>query len=179
MLIKLQRVCCIWFFQGLLKIGDVILEVNGVPVTSPEQLQHEVVKARGDGLQLKVGSPLVDKPVPTGRQVDENHDASPSTPIPSTSAAALRNNTSQNKTNSTSYKAGNLTVRKSDGQKHLVSCLQGFDIQAARSCELCSAPQNHVRKNRIFVSHSLHFTFSHFETKLTNSTKRSTLFLQS
>ncbi|CAL8135551.1 unnamed protein product [Orchesella dallaii] len=53
---------------GLLKVGDVILEVNGVPVTSPEQLQVEVAKARGDGLQLKVGSPLVDKPAMSGRQ---------------------------------------------------------------------------------------------------------------
>ncbi|ODM94967.1 MAGUK p55 subfamily member 2 [Orchesella cincta] len=82
---------------GLLKVGDVILEVNGVPVTSPEQLQVEVAKARGDGLQLKVGSPLVDKPAMSGRQVDESDSTSP-----------VINN-----------KAGNLKATKFEGQRIL------------------------------------------------------------
>jgi S1-C subfamily serine protease len=49
-------------------MGDVILEVNSKTVTSPEELQGEIARAR-DNLQLKVGSPPEDKPVLTGRQV--------------------------------------------------------------------------------------------------------------
>ncbi|XP_035714586.1 MAGUK p55 subfamily member 2 isoform X4 [Folsomia candida] len=52
---------------GLLKLGDVILEVNSKPVISPEGLQAEIAKAR-DNLQLKVGSPTQDKTVLSGRQ---------------------------------------------------------------------------------------------------------------
>lgn len=40
--------------QGLLNIGDVILEVNGVPVHSPEELQNEVSRAK-ENLTMKVG----------------------------------------------------------------------------------------------------------------------------
>lgn len=97
--------------QGLLKVGDVILEVNNVPVTSPEQLQVEVAKARGDGIQLKVGSPLVDKPVITGRQVDESDSP--------TSSTSLQNNIIQNRPNYS--KSGNLTATKFEGQRTLVS----------------------------------------------------------
>lgn len=44
--------------QGLLHVGDVILEVNGVRVNNPEELQVEVSKAK-ENLTLKVG-PNVD-----------------------------------------------------------------------------------------------------------------------
>ncbi|XP_067006977.1 protein PALS2 isoform X2 [Anabrus simplex] len=40
--------------QGLLHVGDVILEVNGVPVSSPEELQAEIMKAE-DSVTLKIG----------------------------------------------------------------------------------------------------------------------------
>nr|XP_022911662.1 MAGUK p55 subfamily member 6 isoform X2 [Onthophagus taurus] len=40
--------------QGLLHIGDVILEVNGVPVYTPEDLQSEIAKAK-ESVSLKVG----------------------------------------------------------------------------------------------------------------------------
>lgn len=40
--------------QGLLHIGDVILEVNGVPVYTPEDLQSEIAKSK-DSVSLKVG----------------------------------------------------------------------------------------------------------------------------
>lgn len=40
--------------QGLLHIGDVILEVNGTPVNSAEDLQAEVAKSKGS-VTLKVG----------------------------------------------------------------------------------------------------------------------------
>jgi len=43
-----------------MKFGDVILEVNSVPVKTPQQLQTEVAKAR-DKLQLKVGTPAEEK----------------------------------------------------------------------------------------------------------------------
>jgi hypothetical protein len=59
------------WFQGLLKIGDVILEVNSRPVSTPEGLQTEIAKAR-DNLQLKVGSPTTEKPILSGRQVSED-----------------------------------------------------------------------------------------------------------
>ena len=38
----------------------MILEVNSVPVSSPEQLQKEIAKAR-DSVKLKVASPAEDK----------------------------------------------------------------------------------------------------------------------
>ena len=41
--------------QGLLHPGDVILEVNGVPVTSPDDLQMQISQNRGDQVTLKVG----------------------------------------------------------------------------------------------------------------------------
>lgn len=40
--------------QGLLHIGDVILEVNGTPVNTPEDLQVEIAKSR-ESVTLKVG----------------------------------------------------------------------------------------------------------------------------
>lgn len=40
--------------QGLLHMGDVILEVNGVPVHSPEELQAEILKAK-ENITMKVG----------------------------------------------------------------------------------------------------------------------------
>lgn len=40
--------------QGLLGPGDVVLEVNGKHVNSPNQLQEECAKA-GDHITLKVG----------------------------------------------------------------------------------------------------------------------------
>lgn len=41
--------------QGLLRVGDLILEVNGTPVTTPEDLQTEISKAH-DTVTLKVGA---------------------------------------------------------------------------------------------------------------------------
>ncbi|XP_049821854.1 protein PALS2 isoform X2 [Aethina tumida] len=41
--------------QGLLHIGDVILEVNGTPVHTPEDLQAEIAKTK-DHVTLKVGN---------------------------------------------------------------------------------------------------------------------------
>lgn len=41
--------------QGLLHVGDVILEVNGTPVSTPEELQTEVAKTK-DSVTLKVGN---------------------------------------------------------------------------------------------------------------------------
>lgn len=40
--------------QGLLHVGDVILEVNGIPVKTPEDLQSEIAKCN-DSVTLKVG----------------------------------------------------------------------------------------------------------------------------
>ncbi|KAK9872916.1 hypothetical protein WA026_020268 [Henosepilachna vigintioctopunctata] len=40
--------------QSLLHVGDVILEVNGIPVKSPEELQSEILKCK-DSVNLKVG----------------------------------------------------------------------------------------------------------------------------
>ncbi|GJQ82836.1 vari [Trypoxylus dichotomus] len=40
--------------QGLLSVGDVILEVNGVEVCTPEDLQTEIARAK-DSVTLKVG----------------------------------------------------------------------------------------------------------------------------
>lgn len=39
--------------QGLLHVGDTILEANGVEITTPEQLQEELRKCKG-GITLKV-----------------------------------------------------------------------------------------------------------------------------
>lgn len=41
--------------QGLLHSGDVILEVNGTPVSTPEDLQTEIARTK-DHVTLKVGS---------------------------------------------------------------------------------------------------------------------------
>ncbi|KAJ8961179.1 hypothetical protein NQ318_008860 [Aromia moschata] len=41
--------------QGLLHAGDVILEVNGTPVSTPEELQTEIAKTK-DHVTLKVGN---------------------------------------------------------------------------------------------------------------------------
>jgi hypothetical protein len=51
-----------------MKIGDVILEVNSIPVKTPQQLQTEVAKAR-DKLQLKVVTPVEEKAPLTSGQV--------------------------------------------------------------------------------------------------------------
>lgn len=40
--------------QGLLHVGDVILEVNRVPVFTPEDLQTEITRAK-DSVTLKIG----------------------------------------------------------------------------------------------------------------------------
>ncbi|XP_044753048.1 protein PALS2 isoform X2 [Coccinella septempunctata] len=40
--------------QGLLHVGDVILEVNGIPVKTPEDLQSEIAKSN-ESVTLKVG----------------------------------------------------------------------------------------------------------------------------
>jgi hypothetical protein len=39
--------------QGLLHVGDIILEVNGIEIDSPEQLQEQLKKSKG-GVTLKV-----------------------------------------------------------------------------------------------------------------------------
>lgn len=51
--------------QGLLHPGDVILEVNGTPVRTPEELQVEVSRAK-ENLTLKIG-PNVDEEMRSGR----------------------------------------------------------------------------------------------------------------
>lgn len=40
--------------QALLHVGDVILEVNGIEVCTPEDLQTEIARAK-DSVTLKVG----------------------------------------------------------------------------------------------------------------------------
>lgn len=40
--------------QGLLHVGDAILEVNGVPVYTPEDLQSEISRAK-ESVTLKIG----------------------------------------------------------------------------------------------------------------------------
>lgn len=40
--------------QGLLHIGDVILEINGTPVYTPEDLQTEISRSK-DSVTLKIG----------------------------------------------------------------------------------------------------------------------------
>lgn len=60
--------------QGLLHPGDVILEVNGTPVHSPEELQVEVSRAK-ENLTLKIG-PNVEEEIRSARltrgQVKQN-----------------------------------------------------------------------------------------------------------
>lgn len=51
--------------QGLLHPGDVILEVNGTPVRTPEELQIEVSRAK-ENLTLKIG-PNIDEEMRSGR----------------------------------------------------------------------------------------------------------------
>ncbi|XP_060518307.1 protein PALS2 isoform X2 [Cylas formicarius] len=46
--------------QGLLHVGDVILEVNGNSVKTPEELQTEVAKSK-DSVNLKIGNPQNDE----------------------------------------------------------------------------------------------------------------------
>lgn len=40
--------------QGLLHLGDIILEINGIAVHTPEELQNEISKAK-DNITMKVG----------------------------------------------------------------------------------------------------------------------------
>ena len=49
--------------QGLLHVGDQILEANGLEITSPEQLQDELRRCKG-GLTLKVAPSTRDPPPP-------------------------------------------------------------------------------------------------------------------
>lgn len=51
--------------QGLLSPGDVILEVNGVPVHTAEELQTEVSRSK-EHLTLKIG-PTVDEEIKSGK----------------------------------------------------------------------------------------------------------------
>lgn len=51
--------------QGLLNAGDVILEVNGVGVHSPEELQTEISRAK-ESVTLKIG-PSVDEEMKSAR----------------------------------------------------------------------------------------------------------------
>lgn len=51
--------------QGLLNAGDVILEVNGVGVNSPEELQTEISRAK-ESVTLKIG-PNVDDEMKSAR----------------------------------------------------------------------------------------------------------------
>uniref|UniRef100_A0AAG5DAT5 Uncharacterized protein n=1 Tax=Anopheles atroparvus TaxID=41427 RepID=A0AAG5DAT5_ANOAO len=51
--------------QGLLHPGDVILEVNGVPVTTPEELQGEISLAK-ESVTLKIG-PSVEEEMKSAR----------------------------------------------------------------------------------------------------------------
>ena len=51
--------------QGLLHPGDVILEVNGVPVTTPEELQGEISVAK-ESVTLKIG-PSVEEEMKSAR----------------------------------------------------------------------------------------------------------------
>lgn len=57
--------------QGLLHPGDVILEVNGVPVTSPDELQLQISQNRGDSVTLKVG-PSVEQEMKSAKMMDGN-----------------------------------------------------------------------------------------------------------
>lgn len=53
--------------QALLHAGDVILEVNGVPVSSPEQLQDQILLAK-ESITLKIG-PSVEEEMKSGRLI--------------------------------------------------------------------------------------------------------------
>lgn len=56
--------------QGLLHPGDVILEVNGVVVTSPDDLQLQISQNRGDSVTLKVG-PSVEQEMKSAKLTTE------------------------------------------------------------------------------------------------------------
>ncbi|CRK87482.1 CLUMA_CG001283, isoform A [Clunio marinus] len=56
--------------QGLLNPGDVILEVNGVAVHSPEELQSEISRAK-ESVTLKIG-PNVDEEMKSARLTSSN-----------------------------------------------------------------------------------------------------------
>lgn len=51
--------------QGLLNPGDVILEVNGVRVHTPEELQTEISRAK-ESVTLKIG-PNIDEEIKSAR----------------------------------------------------------------------------------------------------------------
>lgn len=51
--------------QGLLSPGDVILEVNGIAVRSPEELQLEISRAK-ESVTLKIG-PNIDEEMKSSR----------------------------------------------------------------------------------------------------------------
>lgn len=53
--------------QALLHPGDVILEVNGVPVSTPEQLQDQILLAK-ESVTLKIG-PSVDEEMKSARLI--------------------------------------------------------------------------------------------------------------
>ena len=53
--------------QGLLHPGDVILEVNGTPVGSPEELQAQISRAK-ESVTLKIG-PNLDEEMKSARIV--------------------------------------------------------------------------------------------------------------
>lgn len=52
--------------QGLLHIGDVILEVNNVPVYTPEELAAEISQAK-ESVTLKIGPTIEEHAVHTGK----------------------------------------------------------------------------------------------------------------
>ncbi|GLH04611.1 Peripheral plasma membrane protein CASK [Gryllus bimaculatus] len=54
--------------QGLLHAGDVILEVNGTPVSTPEELQTHIARAT-DSVTLKIGPGFEDTPAHGAGQV--------------------------------------------------------------------------------------------------------------
>lgn len=53
--------------QALLSPGDVILEVNGAPVSTPEQLQDQILLAK-ESVTLKIG-PSVEEEMKSGRLI--------------------------------------------------------------------------------------------------------------
>lgn len=42
-----------YFCEGLLHVGDVIKEVNGIPVGTPEQLM-DIIRSTDQGITLKI-----------------------------------------------------------------------------------------------------------------------------
>jgi len=66
--------------QGLLSAGDVILEVNGIRVHSPEELQTEISRAK-ESVTLKIG-PNIDEEMRSARMM-------------STGSAQVKNNTQE------------------------------------------------------------------------------------